>query len=356
MGLLYTKMKVFHFKEKLDSLPKEVDKIMPPIQIRIKPTNVCAHNCRYCAYRTDNLQLGKDMVEKDYIPREKMMEIVDDIIEMGVKSVTFSGGGDPFHYPYLLETIKKLSKSPVKFATLTHGARLEGEIAEIFAHHGTWVRISIDGWDEESYSFYRRIPSGEFMKVMNNMKKFKDLGGKCYLGVVIIVDRNNSSHVYELLAKLKDIGIDSVKITPCIVSNSGQENNEYHRPVFNATKECISKAIKDFAGQDFEIFDNYHTLDEKFEKRYSWCPYLQIMPVIAADLNVYSCHDKAYNFEEGLIGSIKNQRFQDLWFCDKSQFFKIDPSVHCNHQCVVNQNNKFILEYLDADKGHLEFV
>ncbi len=79
MGLLYTKMKIFHYMEKIDSLPKNTDKIMAPIHIRIKPTNVCNHNCWYCAYRADNLQLGKDMVIKDYIPEKKMMEIIDDI-------------------------------------------------------------------------------------------------------------------------------------------------------------------------------------------------------------------------------------------------------------------------------------
>ena len=96
MGQLYTKYKIFHFKDKIDSLPRDVEEIKPPIHIRIKPTNVCAHNCWYCAYKASNLQLGKDMVTKDFIPKDKMMEIIDDIIEMGVKAVTFSGGGDPF--------------------------------------------------------------------------------------------------------------------------------------------------------------------------------------------------------------------------------------------------------------------
>jgi len=52
MDKIYNHMKVFHFKEKIDSLPSE--KILPPIHIRIKPTNNCNHNCSYCAYRTEN--------------------------------------------------------------------------------------------------------------------------------------------------------------------------------------------------------------------------------------------------------------------------------------------------------------
>ena len=36
------------------------------------------------------------MNEKDGIPEPKMMEIIEDIIEMKVKAVTLSGGGEPF--------------------------------------------------------------------------------------------------------------------------------------------------------------------------------------------------------------------------------------------------------------------
>ena len=356
MGLLYTKMKIFHFKDKVDSLPRTVDKILPPIQIRIKPTNVCAHKCWYCAYRADHLQLGKDMKQTDHIPKYKMMEIIDDIVEMGVKSVTFSGGGDPFHYPFLLETVKKLSQTPVKFASLTHGARLQGEVAEIFAQHGTWLRISIDGWDDESYSFYRGVPKGEFAKVITNMENFKKLGGKCYLGVSIIVDRNNAPHIYELIKKLKNIGVDSAKIYACIISDNVTESNKYQQTIFESVKKQIEKAIEDLADSKFEIYDAYHTLDEKFKKDYTWCPYLQIVPVIGADLNIYPCHDKAYNMGQGLIGSIKNQKFKDFWYSGKSNFFKINPSIHCNHHCIVNVTNKLILDYLNADKEHLEFV
>lgn len=356
MGLLYTKMKIFHFRDKINSLPEDAGAVMPPIQIRIKPTNTCAHNCWYCAYRAENLQLGKDMVARDYIPKDKMMEIIDDIAEMGVKSITFSGGGDPFHYLYLPEAVKKLSERNVKFAALTHGARLEGEIAEIFARRATWLRISIDGWDDESYSRYRKVPLGEFTRVMNNIENFKKINGKCYLGVCIVIDRGNVSHVYELAKMLKEKGANSVKFAPCIVSNNGKENNEYHKPMFKQAKEQITQASNKLKEKGFEIFDSYHAQLDTFEKDYTWCPYLQILPVIGADLNVYPCHDKAYNLDEGLIGSIKDIRFKDFWFSDKSRFFKINPSMHCNHHCVVDRNNKLILEYLNTDKEHLEFV
>ena len=349
-------MKIFHFKEKVDSLPKSVEKILSPIHIRIKPTNACNHNCHYCAYRNEGLQLGKDMVIRDYIPKEKMLEIIDDLIEMEVKAVTFSGGGEPFCYPYLLETVKRLSQTKIKFASLTNGGLMKGEVAKLFALYGTWVRISIDGWDDESYSKYREVPSGEFSKVLQNIRNFKAFGGKCYLGASIIVDKKNAEHIYELINQLKSAGVDSVKVAPCILSNNGRENNEYHSSIFNTVQEQISRAKRDLEKNRFEIYNSYHTQLESFKKDYNWCPYLQILPVIGADLNIYPCQDKAYNIEEGLIGSIKNKRFKEFWFSDKNIFFKINPAIVCNHHCVADMKNKTIFDYLDVDQGHIEFV
>lgn len=349
-------MKVFHYKDKIDSLPPESKRILPPIHIRLKPTNACNHNCRYCAYKDDNLQLGKDMQQKDSIPRDKMLEILDDIQEMGVKAVTFSGGGEPFCYPYFLETVKKISESNIKFASLTNGSRLYGEVAEIFAAKGTWLRISLDGWDDASYSEYRNIKAGEFTKLMKNIESFSKMNGSCFLGVSLIIDKKNVTHIYDLISRLQDIGVNSVKVSPCIVSNSGAENNAYHKPFFNTAKEQITRAKAKCSGTRFEVSDAYHDLDETFGKDYDWCPYLQILPVIGADLNIYPCQDKAYNLDEGLIGTIKDKSFKEFWFSNKEQFYKINPSKVCNHHCVANAKNKLILEYLNTDRTHLAFV
>jgi len=353
---LYTRMKIFHYKEKIDSLPPECDTILPPLHIRLKPTNVCNHRCRYCAYRADNLQLGRDMNQRDSIPREKMREIIDDLVEMGVQAVTFSGGGEPFCYPYLTEAVRCLAESGVSFAALTNGARVQGELAELFAHQATWLRVSIDGWDDASYAAYRGVSVGEFSRVMGNMQAFKRLGGRCYLGVSLIVDETNASHVYDFISRLKDVGVDSVKVAPCIVSNDGAENNRYHAPFFGRVKEQVARALADLVDERFEIFDAYHELDDKFDKDYTWCPYLQILPIIGADLNVYSCQDKAYNLQEGLLGSIREKRFRDFWFEGKEKFFRINPAVHCRHHCVSNAKNRMLLEYLHADPHHRAFV
>lgn len=352
----YSKMKIFHYRDKIDSLSPDNSSILAPLYIRLKPTNVCNHNCSYCAYKVKTLQVGRDMVKTDHIPLEKMLEIIDDMAEMGVKAVTFSGGGDPFVYPYLGDAVKRLAGTNVKFAALTNGSRLSGEPAEVFSRYGQWLRVSIDGWDDDSYSVYRGTKKGEFTKVMKNMENFKRMNGGCHLGVSLIVDQFNCSHVYEFINKVKDIGADSIKISPCITSNDGTANNAYHKEIFTFVKSQIEDAITEISGNEFEIFDAYHELHEKFTKDYNWCPFVQILPVIGADLNVYTCQDKAYNLEEGLMGSIRDIRFKDFWFSNKERFLRVNPSEECNHHCLANSKNKLILEYMDVDKEHLAFV
>jgi len=97
------------------------------------------------------------------------MELVDDFIAMGVKAVTFSGGGEPLCYPYLTATASRLVEAGIKIATLTNGALLNGEIAELFAAKGSWIRVSVDGWDSKSYAEYRGISENEFDRVMHNL-------------------------------------------------------------------------------------------------------------------------------------------------------------------------------------------
>jgi len=352
----YSGFKIFHYKDKLDSLPESVDEILAPVHIRIKPTNVCNHNCWYCAYRSDDLQLGQDMNIKDSIPEDKMFEIIDDCVDMGVKAITFSGGGEPFVYKYFVPVLRKLADTDISFASLTNGARLSGEAAEIFAEKGKWIRISIDGWNAESYGKYRGVSDKEFDKVINNIRNFKKLNGDCTLGISYIVDNQNYKHVFDFAKLMKDCGADNLKISPCIVSNDGEENDRYHADCYDEAKELSVKTKELLSDKSFEVNECYHRAEIDFSKNYDWCPFSQILPVIGADQNIYPCQDKAYNLEDGLVGSIKDMSFKEFWFSDKSKFFKINPSKVCKHHCVANGKNNLIFEYLNIDEEHLGFV
>lgn len=343
---------MFHYQEKLDSLPRQYP-LQVPIHVRIKPTNKCNHRCRYCAYREPDLQLGQDMREADSIPKEKMLEIAHDLVNLGVKAVTYSGGGEPLIYPYLLEASQILHDGGVKLATLTNGSALHGERAEFFAHNATWLRVSMDGWDDDSYRQYRGVSNKEFTKIMNNLENFSKIGGKCVLSISYIVDNMNWQHIPEMLRKYKNVGIASVKISACIISNDAKINNDYHKPHFAKVEKIIEQCTAELADENFEIVNAWHTLDNRFKKTYSWCPFSQMLFVIGADQRIYPCQDKAYN-NQAILGDLHEQSLAQFIQNGKENFFKLNPSLDCNHHCVANQKNNFLQEYLGVT--HEQFV
>jgi len=354
MANVYSNLKFLQYSAHIKALQER--RVMAPVHIRIKPMNYCNHDCWYCAYRVSNQHLGEDIDYKDTIPKDKMFEIVDDVIEMGVKAVTFSGGGEPLLYKPLPEVVKRLAEGGIRVATLTNGSNLKGRMADAFAEYGTWVRVSTDAWDDASFSRSRGIKDGEFTKLLNNMKDFTSRESKCVLGVSFIVDENNYTHLYDVCGMLKDVGVNHVKVSGVVTSNSGAENNAYHARIHETVSEQISKA-KSLDDENFRVVNHYHDLEERFQKSYTMCPYLTFLTVIGADCMVYTCQDKAFT-ESGKLGSIRDRSFKDFWFSEENRkrLFELDPSKECNHHCVTHLKNVALMDMLSIDPDHGVFV
>jgi len=354
MPATYSPAKPLHFVDRLSDLA--AGRLTAPVHVRIKPTNVCNHGCYFCAFRSDANSFSDDLRTRDRIPTAKMREIVEDLIEMEVQAVTFSGGGEPLIYPGFVEAVAALDKAGIRVASLTNASMLKGRAADVLAEHATWVRVSIDGWDNASYSTYRDVPDGEFDRVMDNIETFARRGSPCKLGASIIVDERNAQQLAHLCARLKEAGVSHAKISPCILSDDGVENNRYHDGFRLIVEQQMAEAMKLEDGR-FHIVDHYHDMPVSFEKSYHSCPISALLTVIGADLKVYTCQDKAYT-EAGTLGSIADIRFREFWFSEANarRLAGCDPARDCRHHCVADAKNRLLHQYLDLDPDHLAFV
>lgn len=88
----------------------------------------------------------------------------------------------------MLDIVKKLILIKIKFTEIINVSRMEGEVTKWFAKYGIWIRILMDGCGDESYSKYQVVPKGGFSRVINNIKEFKKVGGKCFLGISLNAD------------------------------------------------------------------------------------------------------------------------------------------------------------------------
>ena len=125
---IYETSKIFRHPYKLQSLLE--GKVTAPIYVRVKPTNRCNHHCFYCAYDSNSpIKIDRTLE----IPCEKMMEILADFKNMGVKAVTFSGGGEPLIYPHIEETMEKTLDYGIDLSIITNGQKLNNKRAELYS-------------------------------------------------------------------------------------------------------------------------------------------------------------------------------------------------------------------------------
>ncbi len=359
MSNVYSNSKIFHFHEKLAAM--QAGRLTAPLHVRLKPTNRCNHRCGYCCYRSEALLLSELMHVQDEIPREKMLDITADLAGMGVRAVTFTGGGEPLMYPHIVEAVERLTSGGVKVAMLTNGALLAGQAAELLARGAVWVRVSMDAADARTYAASRNVGAGEFDRVCSNIANFCRIDARtCVLGLNLIVTAQNSDQVLDFLRMAKGLGVDHVKVSCAVVSTEPQENVRYQDPFYESVKSQIALGQAQLAGDGFEVIDKFHRPDsrqESFARSYTRCPFAQCLTVIAADLNIYTCQDKAYS-ASGLLGSIRDQSFRQAWSSEalRQKLMAINPSTHCRHHCVAEGKNLALLDYFAADHEHLDFV
>ena len=163
----YSQFKVFHHHDRLDMLDR--GERCAPIYIRIKPTNVCNHNCYYCTYATGN-SVNRGAVDRtDSIPWPKMQEILQDMGDMGVKAVTFSGGGEPLIHPEVTKILYSMHEMGLDIGIFSNGARLNQEVRKAVLDTCTFIRLSINGSNSAEHETVHRV-KGDFEKIVENVR------------------------------------------------------------------------------------------------------------------------------------------------------------------------------------------
>jgi MoaA/NifB/PqqE/SkfB family radical SAM enzyme len=283
----------------------------------------------------------------DMIHPDKMREVLHDLAMMDVRAVTFSGGGEPLTYPWIKDSMKFCLNNGIDLSIITNGVLLSGSRASILSN-AKWVRISADYTDKWQYQTFRNVSYMGFDRVCKNIKKFSK-NKNVDLGINFIVHKQNCKDVFKAAKLFKSLGCNNIRFCPVWYPNFFS----YHKKVTPIFFKGYARAKKLLEDKKFSISESFskELSGGCLEQRtYTKCPMMQILPVIASDSNVYTCHNKAYD-PKGLIGSIKKQSFMKLWDSKQTKKFmkNFNPSCSCKHQCTNDAKNLLINEILEAE-------
>lgn len=371
VGGPYSPLKIFHHRERIDAL-KRGEQIVP-VQIQLTLSGGCNADCAFCAYRwsgnTSNqlFTAGVELMQygtnnpRRLMPFEKAIEVLDDCKEMGVRAVQCTGSGEPTVHPRHIEVFQAVLDRGLDLSLVTNGMIFRPGLIPILLK-SKWVRISFDAGTPESYSKIRRVSPDTMGRVLANVRKLVDErrrlianGGKCDLiiGGGFVVTKDNWHEVIEFTKIARDAGFDNVRISAVFQPDGANYFKDFHHDAAVLCKEAESLST-----DDFKVFNNFGFRTQDLLDRnpdYEFCGYQQFVTYVADDLNIYRCCVYAFN-EHGLIGSIRSQRFKDLWESDqKKRNFEEFNAKHCE-RCMYNKTNKTILYALGDDAPHVNFV
>ena len=363
----YSPLKVFHHQERLDFLKRGIQIV--PSQVQLIISDLCNQDCHFCAYRmsgyTSNQLFGIEdpvtgLVNNNpnrMIPYPKIVEILDDCEDMGVGAVQITGGGEPTVHPQHTQIFKDVLDRGLKLAVVTNGVRLLWDSIEQLGQ-AAWVRISIDAGNEKTYARTRSVSEDNWTRVWNNVEqlaKYRDDNNTgLVLGIGFVVTKENWSELPKCALKAKRAGSDNIRISAVFQ----EEDENYFKGIYKTIKEIIHDVKRDYADNDFRVFDNFGDRYDDLEQRspeYSFCGYQQFNTYIGADLNVYRCCVLAYN-EKGKLGSLKEQTLGQFWQSELKKDKIADLDARTCPRCMFNNKNRTILYALDKNPEHVDFV
>ncbi len=349
----YSQLKIFHHPDTLNKLLNK--QRCNPIYIRIKPTNKCNHNCSYCHYKNSYIDLD-EYNPTDEIPRDKMLETVSSMAKLGVKAVTFSGGGEPLLYPYIEETMTAVLDAGIDLSIITNGSMLKDDKAKILAK-SKWVRISVESVNDDEYCSIRKIKPGSFNNLCDNIKNFSRIkDDSCELGINMVISRDNHHQVKDMAHLMCDLGVNHVKFAPMITNDTRAYHNDFKDEVTGDLHD-LEEEYKDSGFRVINLYTADFADSVVFSRDYSYCPSKEFLCIIGANQKVYFCQDKAY-MSDGCVGDLSKHSFSELWTSDEvSTLFKqFDAKKICTQHCVHDSRNKLISSFLNIDKNHINYI
>lgn len=348
----YSPYKIVHHQDKLQQMRE--GKQLVPLQVQIVPTNKCLHNCSFCSYRMEGYPSNKTFTANDELKYEDIVNCLDDFVDMGIKAVHYTGGGEPLMHPHILSILRDTLERGLDLALVTNG-ELISEIESKTLADSLWVRVSIDSINPDTFSKIRRIDKRRLRKVLEGVELLVKHRQQNTIGIGFVISKENYKEVVEAAQRYKQMGVNNFRISASFQVQGIEYFKDFREEAHSLCKEAESLSDESF--QVFNLFDD--RIEDLFHgsQNYVFCPFKELSTYIGADSNVYTCCTLAYN-NRGLIGSIKEKSFKELWDGEAKRdlFKRHSPLVDCQNPCLYESKNNFINYCLNESSKHINYV
>jgi len=180
-----------------------------PSHVELDLTDRCNASCYFC-----NQQ---DLRTRQELPIGRVLGLIDELVDNGMRSVRLSGGGDPLFHRDILEVLRHLNWREVSIDNLTtNGIALGPEVADaLVCGRAREVICSLNTVDGDDYSRMLGVRPAFHARVLENVRRLVRARARSGLPVVtlqFLLDRHNHLRLPEMYELGRGLGVDRIAI------------------------------------------------------------------------------------------------------------------------------------------------
>ena len=318
-------------------------KIPPPPVLNLDLTNKCNFKCKHC-YVEDIISNRIEM------PKEVAIKIIREATAAGVKSILFTGGGEPTLHPDFAECVRLAFRLGLQIGLTTNGSNILG--SKTWYPYFKYIRISVDAGTKETYAKVHGTSEDMFGHVLEQASDIIEKKSHCYglgesytVGMAFLVTPHNYTEIREALKLAEDTGFDYLSIRPTVFG-------ELLTAKQLAQAAIISNNLTSSTVKIYPITTRFKSLITK--ESYP-CRSTPLVSVVTADAKLNLCCQYRGN-PKYQWGDLTKNSFQELWGNKEHQelITSIDSSK-CP-VCRMISYNEIIEDVFINDKMHLGFL
>lgn len=343
--------KLSHHTQAVERLLKNEPVI--PISMEVDLSYFCGDQCSFCHFsythqRPVRTNAPIEVLEKVFMTPELANKVLKKMADAGVKSIVFSGGGEPTDSPFALEIFKLAKSYGFELGMYTRGWNLRDELASFVANNFEWIVVSLDVTNAQDHKTVKGTNERIFSGKLENIRNFLKIPERrASISVSAMVDGNHlqavppypeqqeffGPNVYKVtrlerdLLWLLELGVDEVQIRPIIDTGSYKEQREtgQMKGLAFMTDEQVWQEHYGWIPEVVSILERYKDLPglnisiDKFRQVYEGASGEEICygmvisaGLVASDGKVYKCVNTR-GIAEKVIGNLKTQSMEDIF-------------------------------------------
>jgi MoaA/NifB/PqqE/SkfB family radical SAM enzyme len=317
-----------------------------PWHVQIDLTNQCNNDCIACWCNSPFISdKGMDPdTRKKFLSRETMFRLIDELDEMGVRKIYFTGGGEPFMHPEILDFMRRIKNRRIHLDMSTNFTLVDRAIARQLVDIGI-DHMNLSLWAATPGTYAVQHPNKtpetflQMFEIMNYINELKGRRGVMApaLGMYNVINRENYFEIagmleYAYAHKLDDISFVPVDTVPDCTDTIGltedhltfmvqqikkfpqmveKLRHRYNHDVDISHIETFASRLQSSAAENAQYDGN---LLQTMPSCYAGWYFARIL----ANGDVNSCL-KSFKIP---VGNIHEKSFKAIWFGKKQQEFR----------------------------------